>query len=42
MRNMGQRWRPAKKGKLTVPPLWRTGMPSPGEQLLAKLTATSR
>jgi hypothetical protein len=39
MRNMGQRWRPAKKGKLEVPPP-RQGLPSPGEQLLARLTGT--
>jgi hypothetical protein len=43
MRDMGDKWRPAKKGKRSVPPLlayqiWPgRGYPSDGELLLEKL-----
>jgi hypothetical protein len=39
MRNMGDKWRPPRKAKRTVPPLlpYQRGWPSAGEVLLAKL-----
>ncbi len=44
MRNMGQRWRPARKGKRDVPGLlpYQRGFPSPGEELLARLEGNER
>lgn len=38
MRNMGQRWRPAKRGRRKVPLRYPVRLPSPGERLLAKIT----
>jgi hypothetical protein len=43
MRNMGDKWRPAKKSKRTLPPLlpYQQGFPGAGEALLEKILKKS-